>query len=63
MEEDLNKYLFRYAFEHGITCVWESLSDHTPLFAVVNYKFIIVKRNWFRQIENFYNRTRNRICT
>lgn len=53
MEEDLNKYLFRYALDHGITCVWESLSDHSPFFAVVNYKFIIVNRNWFRQIGNF----------
>lgn len=51
MEEDLNRYLFRYAFDHGITCVWESLSAHTPPFAVVNYNFVIVNANWYRKTE------------
>lgn len=51
MEEDLNKYLFNYASKHGITCVWESLNAHTPPFAVVNYNFIIVNKNWFRKTE------------
>lgn len=51
MGEDLTKFLFQYAKEHGIYCTWESLSDHTPPYAVVNYNFIIVNKNWFRKTE------------
>ena len=51
MEEDLSRYLFKYAKQHGISCVWEPLSDHKPAYAVVNYKLIIVNQNWYRQEE------------
>ena len=51
MEEDLNTYLFKYANQRGITCVWEPLNDHKPAYAVVNYNLIIVNQNWYKQTE------------
>lgn len=51
MEEDLIKFLFQYAHDHGIDCSWESLDAHKPAYAVVNYNFIIVNKNWFRKTE------------